>query len=124
MGEIYGRATTHTGLSALIGTRCYPGRWPGNLVTPAIRVKRVVTITDDYADHDMPSDRQIAQFQLDILAKTTDVAASVARQCMSAFSGWQSENIGSCRAIDRRDDFDSGKKLARELVTIRVDYKS
>lgn len=122
--QIYSRATTHSGLSALIGTRCYPGRLPSSPTLPAITYRRVALSTDEHVDHDGPPGREVAQFQLDCYDDTPDGAAALADQVVAAFHCWDNgTEVGWCMVKNRLEGFETAINREREIVTMRMEHK-
>lgn len=121
---IYGRATAYSGLTDLIGTRCYPaGEIPESVVVPYIQYQRVALNTEMHLDRDGPAEREVGQFQFDCYADTHDNAVDVARQVMGAFHIWDSEDVGWCRVTGMIGNFAPPIGQRRAIVTMRMEYR-
>lgn len=86
---LYLRATTHDGLSALIGTRFYPNRLKQDCDFPAIRYLNVSS-PDEYTTHSSSGTdtRQRYRYQLDGYADTPDGLEDLRIQMYDAFHGY------------------------------------
>lgn len=90
---VFARCTTHAGMTALIGDRCYPERLPENAVFPAISFIAPVSMdTGPYRTHDnanSPVTRAVSRVQLNCYAETGDDAEALAAQAVQAWSGYR-----------------------------------
>lgn len=121
--SLYSRATTHAGLSALIGTRFYPVRLLEDATLPAMRYQLISTPPADYRDHDAPQDRYLYRIQLDGLAATADAAISLREQIVAAFDGWSSGTaVGNSFVENQFTDYDSVLNRYRSMVEIVIDH--
>ena len=85
-GAIRSRATTHVGLSALIGTRCFAVKLPQNPVFPAMTFNRISA----EREHAMGADANPthARFQLTAFDDGYADARGLADQIKAAFDRW------------------------------------
>ncbi len=124
--SIYTRCTTHSGLSALIGTRCYPTNLPKGAGMPAIVYHLISTPLNLYRDHQAsPSDRWTYRVQLDCYATTPDGAASVGEQAVKAWMGYtfRAGGVGwASVANGPLEDRDTALNLDKNLVEIVIDH--
>ena len=93
---VFARCTTHAGLSALIGLRCYPDRIPEDPTYPLVRFTRIGTPTfglRHMAPGNTPSAR--VRIQFDAYGETGNDARAVAEQLFAAWDGYQSSGWGS-----------------------------
>ena len=124
--SIYRRATTggHAGLSALIGTRCYPDRLPADVTFPALRYQVVSAPPGGYVDHDAnPPDRWTFRIQIDGFEASSDKADALGAQMFAAFQGWTSGTaVGGCQVENRFQDYDSILNRHRHMVELLIDH--
>lgn len=80
------RGRTHAGLTALIGTRLYPGVLPQKCTYPAVNYSRVTAPRVSAMGADTGLVR--ARFQFDIWAETYAAARAVATQVIAAYKRW------------------------------------
>jgi len=118
------RATTHAGLSALIGARFYPIRFPETLTLPAARYQIVSSPPSLYRDHESGApDRWVSRVQIDVFAGSSDRVATVGDQVVEAFDGWASGTaVGWCRVTNHFGDYDSTLSRYREVIEIEIDH--
>ena len=127
--SVYSRATTHAGLSTLIGTRCWPKRLPETPTLPCMTYD-IVSFPDaeQYVDHDTngtANSRGKHRIQLDGYANTPDEAAALGIQMFVAFQGWHDKSLGvGSSFVKNKFNADSLSIDAhREVVEIVVDQK-
>lgn len=129
---IFTRCTTHAGLSALIGTRCYPVQFPGSDETdddpnlsdveyPALRYQRisdpdVASSLDDTGPAGMGRPR----FQFDIYAESAGEAKAVGDQVVAAWENFRGVVAGVSiyrgQKVNRRDGYEDEVNLYRESL--------
>lgn len=83
---LYDRGRAHAGLSALIGTRLYPGVLPQKCTYPAVNYSRVFASRVSAMGADTGLVR--ARFQFDIWADTYAVARAIAEQVRLCYQRW------------------------------------
>ena len=125
-GSIYTRCTTHTGLKALISTRCYPSVLPTGAAMPAVVYHLISTPSNLYQDHDArPPDRRPYRVQIDCYATTSDGAAAVGAQVIAAWAGYtyQAGGVGwATVANGPMEDRDTALNLYKNIVEIVIDH--
>lgn len=124
--SVFTRATSgHAGLSALIGTRCYPDRLPENVTLPAVRYQVVSLPPHSYQDHDGASpDRTRSRIQMDGFDVSSDKAEALQKQMFLAFEGWSSGTaVGWSFVANRLGDYDTSLNRHRVIVEIVIDHK-
>lgn len=84
---LYDRGVAHAGLSALIGTRLYPGAMPQKCTYPAVSYWRVAASRVPAMGADTGLVR--ARFQFDIWAEKYADARAVAAQVRAAYQRWR-----------------------------------
>lgn len=124
---VFARCTTHVGLSALIGTRCYPERVPENAVFPQVTFLAPVSRTDDeYRTHDNvnnPVERAKSRVQLNCWGATGDAAELVADQAVQAWSGYRDDcTVGSAFIANRLQNREDGLRKFRAIVDVMIDH--
>lgn len=124
--SIYSRATTggHAGLSALIGTRCYPQRMPESPTLPLVVYHLVSTPPNDYQDHDGGApDRWTYRVQLDGWAGDADAASALGDQMFAAFAGWSSGTaVGWSFVANRFEDYEPALRRYRQVIDVEIDH--
>jgi hypothetical protein len=122
--SIFTRATSHAGLSALIGSRCYPDQLPEDVTLPALRYQLVSTPPQDYRDHDSnPPDRWIYRYQIDGWDSTPDAAATLGQEMKNAFEGWANGTaVGWCRVENEFGERDIALNQYRRMIEIVIDH--
>jgi|SRR4051812_16481157 hypothetical protein len=118
--SIVTRATTHVGLAALIGTRCYPEDPGRTAVLPYLVYQRVSTVPHQ-AMGNCPANT--ARFQLDGYAATKVAALALRVQILAAFDhcGIQGDIQDSLWA----DEHDLGDLMDTEakMKVISLDFE-
>ena len=118
------RAIGHAGLSALIGTRCYPDRLPEDPTLPALRYQLISAPEPLYRDHDGSPDRWVYRYQIDGWDTTSDKAEDLRVQLFSAFEGWDNGTaVGWCRVDNQFQEYDAILNRHRCMVEIVIDHK-
>lgn len=116
--SIYSQATTFAGLTALIGTRCYPGPLPQGATLPALTYQEVggsepTGSTGSYQ----------TRVQFDAWGSTYMQARAVAEQVEAAFVdvavGGDVRLIGGKR-VSRLDGYESTPERFRTIVDMRL----
>ena len=123
--SIFTRATTggHSGLAALIGTRCYPQRMPESPTLPLMTYRLVSTPANAYQDHDGTPDRWTYRVQLDGWAANADAADSLGDQMFAAFAGWSSGTaVGWSQVTNRFEDYEPALNRYRQVIDIIIDH--
>jgi hypothetical protein len=126
---VFARMTTHAGVAALIGTRCYPRRLPENVVYPAVRYIGPVSNDDsNYRTHDnvnVPVKRSVARVQFDCYDTTSDGAELLANQVVAAWSGYQASDcsVGYAFKMNEIADRADALKADRQVVDIKIEYE-
>ena len=124
--SVRARAITggHAGLSALIGTRCYPDRLPEKPTLPALRYQIISSPPMEYRDHDAsPPDRWVWRVQIDGWDKTSDEAAALGDQMFAAFEGWNSGTaVGWSRVENQFGEYDVSLNRYRRMVEVVIDH--
>ena len=122
---VYSRCTTHAGLSALIGTRCYPERLVENATYPAVSFIAPVSRVDDlYRTHsnvNSPVTRAVSRVQFNCFDATGDGAEDVADQVVQAWSAYKSGcDVGSAfianRISTREDELDAFRMIVDVII--------
>lgn len=122
--SVHARATTHGGLSTLIGTRCYP-RIPDNPTFPLVLYTFVSTPANAYQDHGGTPDRWTYRVQFDGYADTKTAARALGDQIFDAFAGWENGTaVGWSMVVNRFDTWDIGHDKARETIDVVIDHKA
>ena len=100
--DVFSRLTTFPGLTALVGTRCYPVRLPQNPILPAVSFFKVSN--PRVFSHDGDSSLQHPRYQFSSWAETYAEAWAVAEQIRLAMQGEWGAGIGIYRnAVDLFD---------------------
>ena len=124
--SIYTRCTTHAGMKALIGTRCYPVELPQDVAMPAVTYHLISTPPNLYRDQDAsPSDRWTYRVQIDCFAETPDGAAALGEQVVKAWMGYAYEpgGVGWANiANGPMEDRDTALNLDKNIVEIVIDH--
>ncbi len=110
---LYTRLTTHSGTTALIGTRCYPLLLPQRPTMPAVVYQRVSS-----SGQIGTTDRRTPRFQLSCWASTYAGAAALAVQVRSALEEYANATIRMGRIVNQIDDFDEGTELQRVILDV------
>jgi hypothetical protein len=124
--SVYRRATTggHAGLSALIGTRCWPQRLEADANLPAMTYSIVSSPPSDYQDHDGGPDRWVYRVQLDGYADDPDSAASLGAQMLAAFAAWSSGTaVGSSLVQNHFETYEPALNRYRQVVDVVIDHR-
>ena len=123
--SIYKRNTTHEGLLALIGTRCYPQLLPDNAKLPCVVYNLIGTPPNNYGDHDAsPPDPWTTRIQMDAYATTSDGVHAVGEQLFNAWEGYHSGTaVGWAWVKNQIDSYDLGLNLYRQMTEVVIDYK-
>jgi hypothetical protein len=86
---VYTRCTTHAGIAALIGTRCYADRLPKDIVYPCLMHHTPVSANNEtYRTHDGAGSRSEDRVQFDCYGSTGDDATELAAQVRVAWDGY------------------------------------
>jgi hypothetical protein len=123
--SVYRRCTTggHSGLSELIGTRCYPQRLPEDPTLPALTFFVVSSPPNTYQDHSGSPDRWTYRVQLDGYASDPDSAAALGAQMLAAFAAWSSGTaVGSSLVQNYFGTYEPALNRYREIVEVVIDH--
>jgi len=121
--------TTHAGVAALIGTRCYPLRLKENVVYPAVSF--IAPVSDDdsaYRTHDnanSPVTRSVARVQFDCYDTTVDDAELLAVQVVAAWSGYKSTDcsVGYAFKANQVATREDALEAYRWIVDVMIEYR-
>lgn len=122
---VYSRCTGFAGISALIGTRCYPDRLPENVVYPAISyVAPVSSVDTDYRAHDStPVERTVSRVQFNCYDDTGDGAAALADQVQLAWSGYSNACVvGYAFVLNRISTHEDPIDAYRMIVDVSIEH--
>ncbi len=125
--EIFDRCTTHAGLAALIGLRCYPTQLPENITYPALVYQIISEVdrpyrTQDNAPADTPVERATYRVQFEAFSETDDNAAAVVAQMRSAWSGYKSGcTIGYAFIANTIQAYESSLRRYRHIVDVMIE---
>jgi len=121
---VYARCTAHSGLSALIGKRCYPDVLPENVTYPALRYARISTTNEQYRiSTPTPTTREEARVQFDCFAESGDAAAALADQVRLAWDGYQNGcTVGRAFQANRIETYEDGLGVYRTIVDMIIEY--
>jgi len=125
---VFDRCTTHAGLSALIGSRCYPDRLPESVTLPALVHHSPVSDNDaEYRTHsnvNNPVTRTVSRVQFDYYAKTGDQAELGGDQLFQAWSGYQSDDcdVGYAFIANRFATREDALKMFRQVIDVMVEH--
>lgn len=124
---VFARCTTHAGLSALIGTRCYPERVPENptfpLVTFLAPVSRVDALYRTHSNVNSPVTRAQSRVQFNAYGATGDSAEAVADQVVQAWSGYKDGcTVGSAFIANRLQNREDALKRFRAIVDVIIEH--
>lgn len=122
---LYARATAHAGLTALIGTRVYPGTLPQSTALPAVAYSRISRSRESVMGVD--TDLARARYQLTAFARTPLAAKNVIEQIRACFQRWR----GTAAAVvvddvfisDDRDGYDQTLELHAPSIDILMHYR-
>ena len=89
---LYTRLSSHAGLSALVGTRIYPGKLKQQDTMPAIRYSRISSITPSAMNADIGLTDY--RYQFDVFGSTYDSVDTVLIQLKAALQRWRSSGDG------------------------------
>ena len=124
--DIFARCTTHAGVAALIGVRCYPDMLAENPTYPALVYHAPISDDDtDYRTHDdTPVPRTVSRVQFDIYGSTGDNSAALADQLRLAWSGYKDDcDIGySFIANLIADGWNDNLKNYRHIMDVMVEH--
>ena len=124
---VFSRCTTHAGLLALIGSRCYPDRLPESVTLPALVHHSPISSNDaEYRTHDnvnSPVTRTVSRVQLDYYAKTGDQAELGGDQLVQAWSGYQDDcDVGYAFIANRFATREDALKMYRQVVDVTIEH--
>lgn len=119
---VYTRCTTHIGLAALIGARCYPDMLKEDVVEPAVVFSRVSMTNAPFRTHDLgPTTLVNSRFQFDGYADTPKGARDVGDQVYAAWDGYRDACVvGSAFVANRGTEYDDGFELYRDTVDVVI----
>ncbi|OQX65418.1 MAG: hypothetical protein B5M51_00810 [Anaerolinea sp. 4484_236] len=121
--ELYTRATTHAGLSALIGKRFYPRRIPVNPTYPLVVYRIVGSPTPDTPTHDGAAERSVTAVQMDCFADDSDAARTLGDQVRSAFNCWNKNPvIGYSNMKSRMNGDDLELNKHRDILEFDIEH--
>lgn len=123
--SVYSRNTTHSGVSNLIGDRCYPQRMPDKVELPCVVFYVISAPPNEYSDHDAsPPDRWVSRVQMDAYADTRSDAEDVKSALFSAWEGYRSGTaVGWARVANMLDDYEPGLNRYRKIVEVVIDHE-
>lgn len=115
---LFNRATTHPGLSALIGTRFYPGALPQNATLPAVTYRQI-------SGPDTAGTTGVShpRYQFDCWGSTYIDASNVADQVEAAFRDHvaaDSPAFRGGRRASRLDVYEPATDRFRVVVDLRL----
>lgn len=116
---LYTKLTGHAGLSALVSTRVYPGKFKQQGTLPAIRYTRISS------DHPSAMSADVGltdyRYQFDIVAGTYAAADAVLIQLKNCLQRWRSSGDGvqDSFLINESDDFEPDNDQYRIRVDVR-----
>ena len=124
---IYARLSADAGVSALVGTRIYPGAGPENATYPLVLYNQI----DSGAVRDLASvtDHFRTLQQIDVYAATKGNAVAIAAAVRASLDyklnqTWGGLSIPASRFDDQFDSgFDEGSNLHRIIQQYRISYK-
>ena len=125
---VFSRCTTHAGIAALIGTRCYPERLPEDVTYPAISFIAPVAYDEkEYRTQDndnVPVTRAVSTVQLNCYGGTGDAAEALADQAVQAWSGYHSDcAVGYAFISNRIATREDGLNAYRTIVDVTVEHE-
>ena len=115
---ILARATTHAGLSALIGARCYPLRLPDTPTFPALSYQRISS-----SEKAGTSGVHHPRYQFDCWGTTYVQAEAVAVQVEAAFAEHRAAGTPDYRGgqrVGQLDTYDPATGRYRVIVDMRL----
>lgn len=126
---VFARNTTHAGVSALIGARCYPLLIPENAVYPLVIYRRVSANNAIYRTQDNAVDgqtsREVSRVQMDAYAQTFTDSAELADQLRAAWDGYKDGcTVGSAWQANRTATYETGEKEYRTIVDVMIDHEA
>jgi hypothetical protein len=124
---VFARCTTHVGLSALIGMRCYPERLVENAVYPAVTfIAPVSRVDDTYRTHsnvNSPVTRAVSRVQFNCFDDTGDGAEDVADQVIQAWSGFKDGcDVGYAFIANKIATREDELKAFRFIVDVLIEH--
>lgn len=124
---VFTRCTTHAGMAALIGSRCYPERLPENVSYPAISFIAPVSMVDAvYRTQDnvnSPVTRAVSRVQLNCYAETGDGAEALGAQAIQAWSGYKNGcTIGYSFVANLISSREDAINVYRYIVDVMVEH--
>lgn len=120
---VYARCTTFAGLSALIGTRCYPDRLPEDVAYPALVHHTPISSSNEaFRTHDVGMTGMAwSRIQFDSYAATGDGAAALADQVYAAWDGYKDSCVvGVAWQANRITTYEAGLKTWRVITDIMI----
>jgi len=125
--DIFDRCTTggHAGLSALIGTRCYP-RIPEDFPTmPFLRWRQVSANNTYVRTRDGATDRAKYRVQFDCYAATQLAADALADQVVAAWDGYKGDGtgctLGQSWMMNRSESYNVSLNKHRVIVDVQIE---
>ena len=120
--EIFTRLTGHSGLSALIDKRVFPGKLPQKYTLPAI-VYQKITSPHLYS-HDGEAGLAFPRFQVSCMADDPDEAEDVAIQVQAALSGYSDKElttpVEASFLLNELEDYEPDTKIYRVIMDFRI----
>lgn len=121
---LYGRATGHAGLSALIGNRFYPVLVPQNETGDAVSYQRIGAerVTASGANPGLVR----ARFQFDAWSATHPGMRALAEQLRQAFERWNTAGppvVQDVHFLNELEDFEPATRQHRGTLDFEVIYE-
>jgi len=120
--EIFTRLTTHSGLSALIGTRAFPMKMPQNYKLPCVVYQKIAGI-ETYS-HDGDAGLYRPRYQFSCYANSHSGVEALVVQLKSALTCYSDETLTTPWAVSFMDmeyeQYDPELDLYRVIVDYRI----
>ena len=121
--DIFDRCTTggHAGLSALIGTRCYPdARMPEDYTLPLVTWQRVSADNTYARTRDTVPGRSKTRIQFNCYAATGGDTSALADQVVAAWDGYNGTGcpLGKCFIMNRSMVWQQSLNMYRQIVIL------
>jgi len=124
--DVFNRCTTggHAGLSALIGTRCYPDqRMPTAFTLPLVTWMRVSTNNTYARNRSSAPGRAQVRVQFNCYANTGSGASALADQVVAAWDGYNGSGcpLGICFVANRSGTYEQSLNMYRQIVDVMIE---
>ena len=110
---LFTRLSTHSGLSALISTRCYPLLMPQKAIFPNVVYQRISS-----TEQNGTSTIRETRFQISCWGVTYSSMHSIATQVRAALEGYSDLTIKMARVVNQLDDYEDDTATYRRIIDV------